>query len=233
MKPIVKPDVRPSANPVDPAALDRPGSGLAFFLGVVLAGCAAHQPPAGKTLPVNSAAAPPAAELPGPDAIPGIFTVRQKLVAQSNHGGGSFEAVLAKSAGRLMLIGLLPYGARAFVLDQKGSEVRFTNYLAREPPFPPSWMLLDVYRVFGNWLGEPLLDGEREATTRGERVRERWGAGRLLERTFVRASADPAGMISITYEGMARPGFAEHVTLRNGRFGYQLSIHTLPGLPPP
>jgi Protein of unknown function (DUF3261) len=225
--------VRTSKKGSDLATLNQVVLGVVLFVGIQLGACSAHRAPIAQTLPVNIAAAPAAADLPLPDAIPGSFTVRQKLVAQSDHGGGSFEAVLAKSDGRLMLIGLLPYGARAFVLDQKGSDVQFTNYLPREPPFPPTWMLLDVYRVFGTWLGEPPRDGEREATTRGERIRERWQAGRLVERTFVRAAADPAGIISITYEGMARPGFAEKVTLRNGRFGYQLSIHTLPGLPPP
>ncbi|MES1209968.1 MAG: DUF3261 domain-containing protein, partial [Pseudomonadota bacterium] len=206
----------------------------------VAAGACAHKSAGGGAPPQRPPGSagfqpPAAADLPLPDSIPGVFTVRQKLVAKSPHGGGSFEAVLAKKPGRLTLVGLLPYGARAFLLEQQGSDVQFTNYLPRDVPFPPSWVLLDVYRVFGTWLGPPLADGEREGVAKGERVRERWRAGKLIERRFLRAAkeAPPANApIMITYqEQEATPGVAERVQLRNDRFGYELSIQTLPTPP--
>jgi len=170
---------------------------LLGVLAVLFLACAHHEapPPA-----YAGAEVPSAADLPQPDFIPGTFTVRQKLVAKSEKGGGSFEAVLQKRPGRVTILGLLPIGARAFVLEHDGKDVKVTNYLPRDPPFPPHLVLLDVYRVFGAWLGPPPpADGEREGTVRGERIHERWRAGRLVERTFVRAGSGPPGTISITY----------------------------------
>jgi Protein of unknown function (DUF3261) len=203
-----------------------PVAGLLSSVGFFLAACAHQEPPPtanpGPQLPT-------AADLPPPDTIPGSFTVRQKLVAKSEKGGGSFEAVLQKRPGHVTILGLLPIGARAFVLEHDGKDVKVTNYLPRDPPFPPHLVLLDVYRVFGAWLGPPPpADGEREGTVRGERIHERWRAGRLVERTFVRAGSGPPGTISITYEGEALPGVAENVTIKNARFGYALSIHSVP-----
>src|SRR6478609_4864398 len=116
------------------------------------AGCIHHTAP-----PERSKMAPPtAAELPPPDAIPGTFTVRQKLRATSPKGGGSFEAVLQKTPGTLTLVGLTPYGSRAFLLQQTKGDVSFTKYVPRDLPFAPTFMLLDIHRALGQWLGPPL-----------------------------------------------------------------------------
>jgi Protein of unknown function (DUF3261) len=182
----------------------------------------AAQPP---EAPPSSAELPP---LPPPDAIPGTFTVRQKLTARSKRGGGSFEAVLQKQAGKLILVGLTPYGARAFVLEQTPSDVKFTSYLPRELPFPPAFILMDVHRVFGQWLGPPPPDGERTGTVRGERVRELWRGGAIVTRTFATVDAAPQPTTTITYAGQGPSGLAAHVTLANARLGYTLLIETLP-----
>src|SRR4029078_5074811 len=84
---------------------------LSLVLLLAIAGCAHHEPP-----PPRGPAPPTAAELPPPAAIPGTFTLRQKLTATSPKGGGSFEAVLQKQPGTLTLVGLTPYGSRAFLL---------------------------------------------------------------------------------------------------------------------
>src|SRR3982751_5926115 len=118
-------------------------------------GCAHRQ-----TAPAGQGPPPPtAAELPPPDAIPGTFAVRQKLKATSAKGGGSFEAVLQKTPGMLTLVGLTPYGSRAFLLQQTQGDVQFTKYVPREMPSPPTFMLLDIHRVLGTWLGPPLSAG--------------------------------------------------------------------------
>ena len=100
--------------------------------------------------------------LPPPDAIPGTFTVRQKIVAHSAHGGGSFEAVLQKEPGKLTLLGLTPYGARAFLLEQSAAGgVKLTSYMPRQLPFSPDFVLMDIHRVLDAWLGPPpAADGE-------------------------------------------------------------------------
>src|SRR5580765_8700790 len=142
------------------------------------AGCIHHTAP-----PERPAMAPPtAAELPPPDAIPGTFEVRQRLKATSPKGGGSFEAVLQKQPGTLTLVGLTPYGSRAFLLQQTKGDVQFTKYVPRDMPFAPTFMLLDIHRVLGSWLGPPLASGERSGQVGDETIHERWRDGKLLER---------------------------------------------------
>jgi hypothetical protein len=174
-----------------------------------------------------------AVDLPPPDAIPGTFAVRQRITARSSHGGGSFEAVLQKKPGELLLVGLTPYGSRAFLLRQNAAGVQFTSYVTHELPFPPSFILLDVHRVMDAWLGSAApAAGERTGDVAGERVHERWRAGRLVERTFARAaptdSRQPPAEVRISYAGEGPDGLAAVVTLKNDRFGYVLTIESMP-----
>jgi hypothetical protein len=201
-------------------------------LGVLLAlfaaaGCAHDAPPpaAPPTMP-----APTAAELPPPDTIPGTFSLRQRLTASSAKGGGSFEAVLEKKPGMLTLVGLTPYGSRAFLLQQTKGDVQFTNYIPRDLPFPPTFMLLDIYRVLASWLGPPLAaGGERSGQVGDETIRERWQAGKLIERTFTSAKTNPPGAITISYTGHgAADNIATHITLQNARLDYRIVIETVP-----
>jgi len=193
---------------------------------VLTAGCHhARGPENGGRIPP-----PPPASLPPPDAIAGVFTVRQKLVATSAHGGGSFEAVLEKVEGKLTLLGLTPYGSRAFLLEQNGPQVSFTSYIPKELPFPPTYMLLDVHRVFDAPLAPPLPEGEREGESHGAPVHEVWRAGKLVRRLYGEAGAPrgAAPVVTVSYEGEGPSGLAAHVTLTHHRFGYQLVVDTLP-----
>ena len=195
--------------------------GAAVF---AIAGCIHHT--AG---PERAGMAPPTAgELPPPDAIPGTFAVRQKLKATSPKGGGSFEAVLQKQPGTLTLVGLTPYGSRAFLLQQTKGDVQFTKYVPREMPFAPTFMLLDIHRVLDRWLGPPLPAGERAGQAGDETIHERWQDGRLIERTFVNPKGHPPGTITIGYAGYDASGFATHITLQNARLDYRIEIDTVP-----
>jgi hypothetical protein len=182
----------------------------------------------GGAAPPPAVPPPAAADIPPPDTIPGTFAVRQKLSARSDKGSGSFEAVLQKQPGKLVLLALTPYGSRAFLLEQTPSDVKLTSYLPRELPFPPTFILMDVHRVFGQWLGPPLGDGERAGVVRAELVRERWRAGMLIERTFAPADNRAVPTTTITYAGRGPAGLAAHVTLASIRFSYTLTIETLP-----
>ena len=196
----------------------------ACVVALAASGCAHRAAPA--------PAAPAARELPSPDAIPGTFTVRQKLTARSARGGGAFEAVLQKKPGELLLVGLTPYGSRAFLLRQTEGDVQLTSYLPRELPFPPTFILLDVHRVMDAWLGSAPASGERAGDVGAERVHERWRDGKLVERTFTRVAAaragEPPGDIVITYSGDGPAGLAALVTLDNRRYGYVLTVQSFP-----
>ena len=167
--------------------------------GLATAGCIHHEtaPP-----PREGPAPPTAAELPPPGMrSPGTFDLRQKLTATLAEGGGSFEAVLQKQPGTLTLVGLTPYGSRAFLLQQTKGDVQFTKYIPRELPFAPTFLLLDIHRVLATWLGPPLPAGERSGQAGDETIHERWQDGKLIERTFASAKAQAAGTITITYAG--------------------------------
>jgi len=167
--------------------------------------------------------------LPPPDAIPGTFAVRQKIVARSAHGSGSFEAVLQKEPGKLTLLGFTPYGGRAFLLEQSAAGgVKLTSFIPRELPFSPDFILMDIHRVLDAWLGPPpTTDGERSGAVRDEVVRERWAGGRLTSRSFASASNPAQVITTVTYEGAAPAGVPAKVSIANARFGYDLTIVTL------
>ena len=193
-------------------------------------GCGHHGPPPGGAPngPGMQGASP--GVLPPPDAIPGPFAVRQKIVAKSRHGSGGFEAVLQKQPGRLTLLGLTPYGSRAFLLDQSAADgVKFTSYIPRELPFSPDFILMDIHRVLATWLGPPpAADGTRSGVVHDEQVTERWAGGRLVSRTFAPAADPQHPTTSIDYDGAGPAGLPAKVSLSNTRFGYSLVIESVP-----
>jgi hypothetical protein len=174
-----------------------------------------------------------AADYPGslgsPADHPGDFIRRQAIVAHFPGHEQSFEAVLQKKGDKLTLIGLAPFGIKAFVLEQSASGVTFKPYLHRDMPFPPEFMLNDIRRTYFDGLSSGALsDGWHEVVQDGERVRELWAGGRLLERHFARLSGGPAGEISIVYvDGMSGPQSPALIELDNGWFGYHLTIRTV------
>lgn len=166
------------------------------------------------------------------DAYPGVLTdsaalpaglfLRQRIDATFGDRNVSFSAVLQVDAGVLSLLALTPYGTRAFLLEQRGQSIHFTRYVDRELPFPPRFVLIDVHRALFSGLGEAsAADGSRTTERDGERITERWQAGRLIERTFERLDGKPAGVIRIRYPS------ADRIELDNGWFGYRLAIRTL------
>lgn len=200
---------------------------LAASAAIAAGGCAHQTDEPGTAASATAAGATPGI-LPPPDAVPGTFTVRQKIVAHSTHGSGGFEAVLQKEPGKLTLLGFTPYGARAFLLEQSAAGVKMTSYIPRQLPFSPDFILMDIHRVLDAWLGPPpAADGERSGIVRDEIVRERWAAGHLARRTFAGAN-DPTRIVTtIDYQGSTPAGLPAKVTIANVRFGYDLTIETI------
>jgi hypothetical protein len=162
----------------------------------------------------------------GPD-----FMARQKLSGTHGDQQFRFEAVLQLRGGVLTVVGLTPFNAKAFVLEQTGTEVEFQQFLERELPFPPQYILQDIHRTWfwhqrlpwGDHPGEESPQAEVE----GERVHETWQDGSLVRRTFERLDGAPAGLLRIDYVGGHRSGKpAPHVVIDNAWFGYRLEIET-------
>lgn len=195
------------------------------LLALALAACAATPEPG-----------PPPADYPGelvPTAeLPGAFLWRQQVRAEHGARTVSFEAALQKKDDVLTVLGLTPYGTRAFVLEQRGTEVAFTNHLPPDQalPFPPRHMLLDIHRAWFVALPSgPFEDGEHMGQRAGEEVVEVWRGGRVIERRYRRLDGHPAGVIVVRYgeAGMAALDPPPEVTLDNGWFGYRLVVRTL------
>lgn len=159
----------------------------------------------------------------------GAFMLRQRVSAHWPDGERSFEMVVQLSGAELTLLGLTPFGSRAFVLTQKGAEFSYQKYVDFELPFDPRNILNDLHRVCFRGLGEapnPGFTGERVGTDGAEDVVEVWQQGVLRKKSFRRADGDPAGEIQVVYVGDGEV-LPPEVHLSNPWFGYELTIVTL------
>lgn len=170
----------------------------------------------------------PGALVPVADIAPD-FIARQRVVATASGRPHGFDAALQRRGDALTLVGLTPFGARAFVIEQRGQSVAFTPHLTRSLPFPPRFILLDVHRALFMGLPAPHpADGEQRGARDGEEITERYAGGRLTERRFRRLDGHPAGEVVVRYDGgMEPPRPPRALTLRNGWLGYELRVETL------
>jgi hypothetical protein len=108
-------------------------------------------------------------------------------------------------------------------------EIQFTSYTAQPIPFPPRYILEDVYRTYFGGIGDAGLPDGRHVAVRGpERIQERWQNGRLMERRFARLDGDPRGEIVIDYiDGMVGSRSPTLIEFDNGWLGYHLSVSTI------
>jgi hypothetical protein len=202
--------------------IERQGIIAMLAVGLVLTGCGG-----------GSAGEVPA--YPGhlrlPAEVPVDFMLRQHLVARYGDEESAFDLVLQKRGDELVLLGLAPYGGRAFALTQRGDTFEAEKFVPMRLPFPARHILNDIHRVLfrGSGLGAQRPDGDHMLEEHGERVEERWQDGQLVTRTYTRLDGEPAGRIRITYEGPTPPGgiTAPRVHVDNGWFGYHLHIQNL------
>jgi hypothetical protein len=161
--------------------------------------------------------------LTSPGSVPDFFR-RQTITSRFNGRVQSFEAVLQKRGDTLTLVGLTPFGSKAFVLQQVGTEVRFTPILLRETPFPVEFILNDIQRTYFRGIpsSASMADGWHEEARDGELVRERWSSGHLQQRRFARLTGCPPGEVRIVFVSGAIP----RIELDNEWFGYHLTITT-------
>ncbi len=152
--------------------------------------------------------------------------LRQRLHGKFGARQFDVDCVLQVVHGKLTIVGLTPFGSRAFVLTQTGLRYEFEQMLAGHLPFDPVRILEDVHRVFFRGLPssrENLVRGVQA----GDRVLERWSGGVLRERTFERIDRNPPGVIRVTYLGPSAPLVPVRVRLDNQRHGYTLDIETV------
>ncbi|MDX2054834.1 MAG: DUF3261 domain-containing protein [Polyangiaceae bacterium] len=169
------------------------------------------------------------------------FSWRQSIVAtyvRPDHGGrtesASFEAVLQKEGSILTLVGLTPFGSRAFVIRQVGVAVSVIEGRRADLPFEASYILLDVNRCF--FLGltsKTLADGWTQQEVNGEVIRDFWQGGQLKERIFLTKGEPTGSRVLIRYTpGFTRSTAPKSLELVNERFRYRLNITLLEAEPP-
>jgi hypothetical protein len=158
-----------------------------------------------------------------PSAYTKNFVDRQTISATYGTHHVSFDAVLQKRGDEITLLGLTPFGTRAFALRQIGTDVTFESFVPQTLPFPPKYILIDVHRAFFDGIddsGSAPTDGAYEARKNGEIITETWKNGRIVKRDFRRVDGIPKGDIVITYDG-------DRTHFQNEWFGYTLDITTV------
>ncbi len=159
--------------------------------------------------------------------LPGEFLWEQQITARYGALSQSFGAVIQSADGELTVLGLTPFNTRAFAIEQRGYEFRFTNYVNRKLPFEPKSILIDIHRTF--FVGvprKPKADGRYEHVALGEKRVDDWKDGRLVHRTFERVDA-PGKLIDISYgEGYAPGAPPPLAVFKNGWYGYSLEVET-------
>ncbi len=195
-------------------------------LAVMLAGCAGPRrgPPDPSAMRYPGELVP-AAALAGR----GDFLARQSLLGRQGEREIHGEVIVQKRGAALTLIGMTPFGSKAFVIQQDADGVKSQEVMAGALPFPAQFMLLDVHRaLFMGLVDRPAGDGERSWARAGEKVTETWQGGALMRRSFVRLDGRPPGTITVEYVGgWAGERPPERVVLDNGWFGYRIEIHTV------
>ena len=161
-------------------------------------------------------------------AARGDFLARQSLVGRLGDKEIRGQVVLQKRGAELTLIGLTPFGSKAFVIQQDASGVRAETVMTGALPFPPAFMLLDAHRALFMGLSDGTADGEHRGKREGEAIVETWAGGRLLRRSFRRLDRRPKGTITIEYVGgMAGEQAPARIIVDNGWFGYRVEISTI------
>jgi len=189
---------------------------LSMYVLVALFGCGHRPAPA----PARESQA---SQLVPSDVLAPNMMLRQHLHGQYGKKDFELDCVLQVSDGKLTIVGLTPFGTRAFVLTQTGLTYSFEKLIDRPIPFDPVHILEDVHRVF--FRGLPRGQSEYVSAVMGEeRIEERWGHGVLLERTFERVDARPRGIIRVTFGGPPAPLVPAHVVIDNGWYGFKLEI---------
>lgn len=158
------------------------------------------------------------------EALGPPFAVQQRIQGRYQGGDATMDCVVQLSGGKLTVLGLTPFGTRAFVIEQKGTEVHFQKFIERDLPVQPEAVLYDIHRVFFRALPKPEGDGVREAQDQGEMLRETYQGGHIVERRFQGLEGPVPNLVVVKFDGAPAPVIAPHVTITNTAYAYKLEI---------
>jgi hypothetical protein len=132
---------------------------LAFALGAaLLAGCAHVPPPAFIPLPLPRLADCAGSLVPTHE-LEGDWVIHERIRVRGDQVDEAYGLVVQKNGPRLVLIGLTPFGAKAFSVTQIGVEVWSESKLGRALPVPPENVLRDLHRAHFLATDDPEFEG--------------------------------------------------------------------------
>lgn len=193
---------------------------LALALTLTL-GCGPKPPPRPAPAYALAGVLLPTAELTPP------FQIRQRIHGKYQGRDVTIDCVVVLDQGKLSVVGLTPFSTRAFVIEQRGTEVKLEKFVDRDVPFDPAAVLYDLHRVFFRGLSKPQSDGTHEGVDHGDLVRERWEGGHIVERRMQSLEGPTPQLVVIQFAGAPAPVIAPRVTLTNVAFAYTLEIENL------
>ncbi|HXZ85722.1 MAG TPA: DUF3261 domain-containing protein [Myxococcota bacterium] len=119
---------------------------LALACAGLAAGCRTLVPQPPLLLPL-----PHVPDCPGPlrstRDLEGDWTVHERIRVVGDGVDESFGLVLQKTGPKLVLVGLTPFGAKAFGVTQIGVQTWSQSFLGRALAVPPENVLRDVHRA--------------------------------------------------------------------------------------
>lgn len=158
------------------------------------------------------------------------LVLQQRVTIRWQDREERFDAVFQKRGDELLLLGLGPMNSVGFTLTLDAEGVRFENRSGREMPFEPERILADVQRVFYPWIpAEGSCTNCEQYVVRGDlEVSEKIGPERIMERRFVDLSGRRGSEILVRFEDWLEGGtIPGRAILRNGWYGYELTVETL------
>jgi len=194
-------------------------SRLAVLLSFALFACGPKKPPEGP-LPQYALRG----VLLPTDQLKPNFTVQQRIHGKYAGHDSTIECVVQLQNGKLTVVGLTPFGSRAFVIEQTGVDVRFEKYVDRDLPVQPEAVLYDIHRVFFRALPPRQNDGVSEGQDSGDIVHERWLGGHIVERRFESLEGPVNNLVVVSFEGAPAPVIAPRVRIANAAYAYTLEI---------
>jgi hypothetical protein len=97
-------------------------------------------------------------DLRSTEEIQGEWTVHERIHVVGGGVDESYQLVLQKTGPKLVLLGLTPFGAKAFSVTQIGLSTWPESYMGPIQPVPPLNVLRDVHRAHFRVVEEPALD---------------------------------------------------------------------------
>ncbi|HEX5660241.1 MAG TPA: DUF3261 domain-containing protein [Polyangiales bacterium] len=147
------------------------------------------------------------------------FVVQQHIKGVYQGGDVTIDCVVQFKDKKLTVLGLTPFGTRAFSIEQEGVQVKFEKYVERDMPVQPEMVLYDIHRVFFR----KLPPGQSRGQDHSDQVTELQSGDYVIERRF-ESMEGPANLVVITFDGPPAPIVAPHVTIANTAFAYSLEI---------